>query len=93
MRPLGRVGPEADHKAPACVPQGVPYLWPRPLSVLVRVYPHIGRQQRHKRHVGYRKINIKKSLFNAISSLVFQISCIILSSYICMRQYLSIKKN
>lgn len=26
MRPLGRVGPEADHKAPACVPQGVPYL-------------------------------------------------------------------
>lgn len=26
MRPLGRVGPEADHKAPVCVPQGVPYL-------------------------------------------------------------------
>lgn len=39
------------------------------------------------------KLILLKSLFNAISSLVFRIVCIILSSYICMRQYLSIKKN
>lgn len=81
MRPLGRVGPKADHKAPACVPQGVPYLWPRPLSVLVRVYPHIGRQQRHKRHVGY----LKKVFFGCnIRDFFFQ------SSFIYMRQYLFI---
>ena len=51
MWSLWRISTEPNNKTPTGVPQGVAYLGPGPLAVLVGVDPDIGCQQRHEGHV------------------------------------------